>query len=458
MVVYVRTRGRLAIATVWFILAGVLFIAMALGGSVLKRLPLTTSVLYLAVGFGLGPHGADLLDLDPLRDARLLEHVTEVAVLISLFTAGLNMRVGFRVRRWLVPLRLAFGSMAITVGMIAAVGWAVVGLSLGAAILLGAILAPTDPVLASEVQLNDPMDRDTLRFSLTGEAGFNDGTAFPFVMLGLGIMGAHELGVGGVRWIAVDVVWAIAGGLAIGAALGLAVAWAVIHLRQTYGEAVGLEEFLTLGLVALAYGAALLLHTYGFLAVFAAGLALRSVERRNTGQEGEPALERVVRGGDEVATHPETASMHMAQAILGFNEQLGRIGEVVIVVMVGSLLGTPHLTWHALWFVPLLLLVIRPVSAAVGLHGAQVVRPQRMLIAWFGIRGIGSIFYMAYALEHGLEGTAADEIVALTLATIAMSVVVHGVSVTPLMQRYDRRIETGRSGQAGVPETASAVR
>ena len=167
---------------------------MALGGSVLKRLPLTTSVLYLAVGFGLGPHGADLLDLDPLDDARLLEHLTEVAVLISLFTAGLNMRVDFRDRRWLVPLRLAFGSMAITVGLIAAVGWSALGLSLGAAILLGAILAPTDPVLASEVQLNDPMDRDTLRFSLTGEAGFNDGTAFPFVMLGLGILGRPRAG------------------------------------------------------------------------------------------------------------------------------------------------------------------------------------------------------------------------------------------------------------------------
>ncbi len=442
--------GRFAIAIVWFILAGLLFIAMALGGSVLKRLPLTTSVLYLAVGFGLGPHGVGLLNFDPLKDAKLLEHLTEVAVLISLFTAGLHMRVDFRDRRWLVPLRLAFGSMAITVALIAAVGWSVLGLPLGAAILLGAILSPTDPVLASEVQLNDPMDRDKLRFSLTGEAGLNDGTAFPFVMLGLGILGAHELGTWGMRWIAIDVLWAITGGLVVGAVLGAAVARVVIYLRRSHREAVGLDEFLTLGLVALSYGVALLLHTYGFLAVFAAGLALRAVERRDTGAEAEPTMERVANGAEDTATHPDTASMHLAQAVLGFNEQLERIGEVVIVVIVGSLLGSPHLSWNALWFVPLLLLVIRPVSAVIGLHGADVARPQRWLIAWFGIRGIGSVFYLAYALEHGLEGRAADEIVALTLIAIAVSVVVHGVSVTPLMQRYDRRVESGTSGQSGL--------
>ncbi len=434
-----------------------LFIAIALGGSVLKRLPLTTSVMYLVVGFGLGPHGMGLIDLDPLADAKLLERLTEVVVLISLFTAGLNMRVNFRDRRWLVPLRLAFVSMAITVGLIAVVGWSVLGLSLGAAILLGAVLAPTDPVLASDVQLNDPLDRDKLRFSLTGEAGFNDGAAFPFVMLGLGILGAHELGTGGMRWIAVDVLWAIFGGMVVGAALGVAVARVVIYLRKTHREAVGLDEFLTLGLVALAYGVALLLHTYGFLAVFAAGLALRAVERRDTGAEVEPTMARVA-SDEETATHPDTAPMHMAQAVLGFNEQLERIGEVVIVVIVGSLLGTPHLTWHALWFVPLLLLVIRPVSAVIGLHGADVARSQRWLIAWFGIRGIGSLFYLAYALEHGLDGSAADEIVALTLATIAVSVVVHGVSVTPLMQRYDFHVEAGRSVQSGLPETARVVR
>ena len=307
------------VATIWFIVIGLLFVVMAIAGSVLKRLPLTTSLLYLAVGFGLGPYGAGLLDLDPLLEAMLLERLTEVAVIVSLFTAGLKLRVDFRDRGWLVPLRLAFGSMAVTVGLIALIGWLGLGLPLGAAILLGAILAPTDPVLASDVQVTDPGDRDKLRFSLTGEAGLNDGTAFPFVMLGLGVLGLHDLGTWGWRWVAVDVVWAVVAGLAVGGVLGVGIGRLVIYLRRTHRQAVGLDDFLTLGLITLSYGAALLIQSYGFLAVFAAGLALRAIERRETGPELDAALERVEAGAEETETHAETAPVHMAQAVLGFN-------------------------------------------------------------------------------------------------------------------------------------------
>lgn len=439
-------------ATLWFIIIGLLFVAMALGGSVLKKLPLTTAVLYLGIGFGLGPYGVGLLDLDPLAESALLERLTEVAAIVSLFTAGLKLRVDFRDRAWLVPVRLAFGSMAVTVGLIAVVAWLGLGLPLGAAILLGAILAPTDPVLASDVQVTDPQDRDRLRFSLTGEAGLNDGTAFPFVMLGLGVLGLHELGTWGWRWVAVDVVWAVGAGLAIGGLLGVVVARLVVYLRRTHQEAVGLDEFLTLGLIALSYGAALLIHSYGFLAVFAAGLALRAIERRETGPEFDAAMVRVQDGAEETETHPETAPVHMAQAVLGFNERLERIGEVIIVVLVGSLLGTVSLTWDALWFVPLLLLVVRPLAAMIGLRGAAVDRPQRRLIGWFGIRGIGSLYYLFYAIEHGLGESAAREIMALTFAAVAVSVVVHGVSVTPLMRHYEGRTATER------PETVAALR
>lgn len=443
------------VATVWFIVVGLLFVAMALGGSVLKRLPLTSSLLYLAIGFGLGPYGVGLLDLDPLLESELLERLTEVAAIVSLFTAGLKLRVDFRDRRWLVPLRLAFGSMAVTVGLIALVGWLALGLPLGAAILLGAILAPTDPVLASDVQVTDPQDRDKLRFSLTGEAGLNDGTAFPFVMLGLGVLGFHDLGAWGWRWVAVDVVWAVAAGVAVGGLLGVGIGRLVIYLRRTHREAVGLDEFLTLGLIALSYGAALLVHSYGFLAVFAAGLALRAVERRETGPELDEAMERVENSGQESETHQETAPAHMAQAVLGFNEQLERIGEAIVVVLVGSLLGQPYLTWDALWFVPLLLLVVRPLAALLGLHGAAVDGPQRRLIAWFGIRGIGSLFYLFYAIEHGLSGPAASEIMALTLAAVTVSVVVHGISVTPLMNRYQRQTSHAAATE---PEALAGVR
>ena len=157
--------------------------------------------------------------------------------------------------------------MTITVGLVALVGVYVLGLPLGAAILLGAVLAPTDPVLASDVQLESAADTDRFRFSITGEAGLNDGTAFPFVMLGLGLLGLHELGEGGWRWLTVDVVWAITGGLAIGAAGGMAIGRLVVYLRREHKESVGADEFLALGLIAFVYGAAVLTHTYGFLAV-----------------------------------------------------------------------------------------------------------------------------------------------------------------------------------------------
>jgi NhaP-type Na+/H+ or K+/H+ antiporter len=335
--------------------------------------------------------------------------------------------------------------MAITVVLVAAAGVVGVGLSLGAAILLGAVLAPTDPVLASDVQVSNPQDQDQLRFALTGEAGLNDGTAFPFVMLGLGLLSHHELGSFGWRWIAVDVVWAVASGIAVGAVLGTVVGYLVLHLRRQHRSAVGLDDFLTLGLIALSYGSALIVHGYGFLAVFAAGLALRRLEQRETGPELEKAVEALNAGGDleEIATDAKTAPAYMAQALLGFNEQLERIGEVALVVVIGALLFTMDLPIEALWFIPLLLLVIRPAAVWVGLLGARAENTQRHLISWFGIRGIGSLYYLMFAVVHQLEEDTAAELTGLVLLCIAVSVVVHGTSVTPLMARYQRKIDAG---------------
>jgi NhaP-type Na+/H+ or K+/H+ antiporter len=262
---------------------------MAAGGSLLKRLPVSTAMICLAIGLALGPFGAELIRLDPIRDAEFLERLTEVAVIVSLFTAGLKLRLPLRDRRWLVPLRLAVVSMVLTVGLIAIAGRLILELPWGAAVLLGAILAPTDPVLASDVQVESPWAPDRLRFGLTGEAGLNDGTAFPFVMLGLGMLGARELGSFGWRWLAVDVVWAVAAGLAIGGLLGTAVGRFVLYLRREHREGLGPDEFLALGLIALSYGVAIAVEAYGFLAVFAAGLALRRVEMLETPQPSSPS-------------------------------------------------------------------------------------------------------------------------------------------------------------------------
>jgi len=441
--------------TLWFLIAGGLLIFMALAGSVLRRLPLSTAMVYLTVGLGLGPLGIGLLDLDLVRDAALIERVAEIAVLISLFSAGLKLRMPLSEGRWRLPGRLAFGSISLTVGLIALAGVAGLGLPLGAAILLGGLLAPTDPVLAADVQVEHPGDRDRLRFSLTGEAALNDGSAFPFVMLGLGLLGLHELGAFGWRWLAIDVLWAGAGGLVIGWLLGMLVGRLVLYLRRTHKEAVGLDDFLGLGLIALSYGAALLMHTYGFLAVFAAGLALRRIEMQSTAmqdiaQDTAPLLQPTpgTDHAEQLATDPDHAPAYLAQAVLGFNEQLERIGEVAVVVLIGGLLATSQLPSASIWFVPLLLLVIRPVSVWLGLLGSHSSGTQRWLIAWFGIRGIGSVYYLAYAVQHGLEPALAKQLAALVLTTVAASIIVHGISVTPLMRLYRHKQSAPQHGRA----------
>jgi sodium/hydrogen antiporter len=434
----------------WFVVVGTLLVGMAAASTVVRRLPLTTALLYLAAGVALGPVGAGLVRLEPVRDSALLERLAEVAVLISLFGAGLKLRTALSDRRWQLPVRLATISMVLTVALVAAVGVYGIGLPLGAAVLLGAILAPTDPVLASDVQVEHPTDRDRLRFALTGEAALNDGTAFPFVMLGLGLLGHHELGALGWRWLAIDVLWAVASGLGVGWALGWLVSRVVLWLRRERKEAVGLDDLLALGLIALAYGAALLVQGYGFLAVFAAGFALRREERRTTksltGADVPPDVRAAAQSTseDEVATAPETASAYMAQAALGFTEQLERLAEVGVVLLLGGMLSPGTLAADAWWFVPVLFLVIRPLAVLVGAPMRRAPAIQRRLTMWFGIRGIGSVYYLMYALQHGVERPLADRLVALVFTTIAASVVVHGVSVTPLMRRYTRAAERER--------------
>jgi NhaP-type Na+/H+ or K+/H+ antiporter len=281
-----------------------------------------------------------------------------------------------------------------------------------------------------------------LRFGLTGEAGLNDGTAFPFVMLGLGLLGRYDIGEFGWSWLAVDVAWAILAGLGTGALCGALIGRLVVYLRRAHREAVGLDDFLTLGLIALSYGLALLLHAYGFLAVFAAGVALRRIEMAHSGDKSTEELEELAKVGkdEEVATDPEKASAYMTQAVLGFNEQLERIAEVGIVLLLGAMLATNYTPpFEALWFVPLLFLLIRPISVELGLLGSRTLPLQRRLISWFGIRGIGSLYYLAYALEHGLSPELGRQLANLTLTVVAVSIVVHGISVTPLMKLYGTR-------------------
>ncbi|HET6827677.1 MAG TPA: cation:proton antiporter [Ramlibacter sp.] len=430
----------------WSLIVGALLVLMALSATVMQRLPLSTAMLYLLVGLAVSPLGLGMLAAHPLRHTVLLERMAEVVVLLSLFTAGLKLSPGLRERHWVLPVRLALNSMVITVALIAAVAWFLLDMPLGACVLLGAILAPTDPVLASDVQLNHAQDRDRLRFALTGEGGLNDGTAFPFVMLGLGLLGLHELGSFGWRWIAVDVLWATVAGLGSGALLGLAIGRLVLFLRREHKEAVGLDDFLALGLVALAYGTALLIHAYGFLAVFAAGVALRQLEQSQTrSRRARPEVARAMAdpGSDTaraVAVDPKHAPAFMAQAVLGFNQQVERIGEVAIVITIGALLWAVPWEPAVWWFVPLLLLGIRPLAVLLGLARSRASQGQRWLIGWFGIRGVGSLYYLMFAINHGLSEDLSTTLLAITVPVVVTSIVVHGISVTPMMAAYEKAL------------------
>ena len=475
---------------IWVTLAGVLLVGTALAGSMFSRLPLSTSMFYLGVGVALSPAGLGLAALQPIDAAPALERLAEVVVLISLFTSGLKLGGGWHNKRWLPVLRLALVSMLITVAAITFIGSTLLGLPLGAAVLLGGILAPTDPVLASDVQVASAADRDQLRFTLTGEGGLNDGTAFPVVMLGLGLLGLHDLGRFGWRWLAVDVLWATAAGIGIGALFGLTIGKLVLYLRREHHEAVGHDNFLGLGLIGLAYGAALLCHAYGFLAVFVAGVALRHIERQGTAtatahaaaaaaatatataasaaaaaanptattraasgpaQAAAPLPEQVrshveMQHADPLASHtqqlavdPLLASAFMAHAVLSFNEQLDRIGELCAVVVIGLLLWAVQWQHAAWWFVLLMMLVVRPASVALGLLRSGVPRAQRRLMGWFGIRGVGSLFYLAYAINHGLDPGLSHVLTAITLSVVVVSIIGHGISVTPLMNAYTAR-------------------
>jgi NhaP-type Na+/H+ or K+/H+ antiporter len=331
------------------------------------------------------------------------------------------MRVPIGDRRWNVPLRLATVSMVLTIFGIAIVAIIVLDFDWRLALVLGAALAPTDPVLASDVQLRSAQDRDSLRFGLSGEGGLNDGTAFPFVLLGLGALGLHEIGFGAWRWLAVDLIWGTVGGLGIGFLVGWSLARGVRLLRAWRRDAVIFDEFLLLGVIALSYGAALAAGALGFLAVFAAGLALRRA--------------------DDIHAHSKSAADKppLTPSMLNVNEQLERIVEVAVVLLVGAMISTGYWSPKGLVLAAMLFVVIRPLAVWLGLRGTDTGNAPLRLLAWFGIRGIGSVYYAVYFAGFELRDAVATELLAAVFTVVAASIVVHGISAAPLMELYRAR-------------------
>ncbi len=423
----------------WFLLVGGLLLARGLTSSMLKRLPVTPAIIYLAVGLLVGPTMLNVFHFNPLKESALLEMLTEGAVLISLFSAGVKMPVPVSFAHWRAPILLATVSMAVSVGLVATFAYYLLGMPLGAGVLLGAILAPTDPVLATDVQIRHPGDRDQLRFTLTCEAGMNDGSAFPFVMLGMGLLGLHDLGEFGLRWALVDVLWATVVGIAIGVISGSALARLGWKLRSAPHEHKLMDDFLGLGLIGVVYGLSVLVNAWGFLAVFFAAVALRQTELKlaDAGRDSpdQPQPDRLL---------PEAATLNSdimpAPTVSGgsliFKEHLERLSELMLILLIGGTLFLDSWSWRAVGLALFLFMVARPVSVLASLLGTRTSWPIRGMVGWFGVRGIGSLYYLMYAIQHGLSKEMALELIQLTLIAVSLSILVHGTSVKPLMSRF----------------------
>ncbi|OZI34556.1 sodium:proton antiporter [Bordetella genomosp. 10] len=434
---------------VWFLLIGALLILMGLARSVIAGLPMTGAMVYLAFGFLIGPAGLGMLNLDIYRDAHVLRTLAEAGLLISLFSIGMHLRMPLGSSRWRLVLRLALPAMVLTIGAMTLVGFYALGWTLGAALLAAAALAPTDPVLANELRPREAGDDEPLRFALSGEGGANDGAAYPFVLIGLAVCNLGHPDAQSPATLAASLVWGVVGAVIVGWLMGTATEALVARLRIRYAKAMGYEGFLALGLMAACYGVALLIHSYAFLAVFAAGVALRRKEMHETGEETpNEALEQVAHGDmQRAAKHPELAHAYLAESMMTFSVELEHLVELGLLLLIGSVVSScwrDLLQWQSLVAVLALFLVARPLSVWVSLIGTGTDRTQRLLAGWLGIRGVGTFFYLLLALEH-TDPDNIRPIAPVLLAVIVASVFLHGISASPLLERYFR---AGNKAQA----------
>ena len=279
---------------VWFAMLGAVLLLLALSSSYLRWIPVTSSVMCLALGIGLGTSGLGFLQLDLSKSSGWMEPLTEVAVLFSLFFSGVKLRLPLHNLRWCSAFFLAGPVMLICIGGVTLVLHYGLSLGWGVSLLIGAILAPTDPVLATLVQVVDAQDDDLVRFSLSGEAGLNDGVAFPFVILGLFLQ--QDNGQAWFSdWMLKDMLWAVTAGLLLGYWMGRGLGKLTLFLRlRSHDSTVSPNDYLALALIALAYVSAESIQAYGFLAVFAAGLGLRQAEVQTANSPEEPAAEHLV--------------------------------------------------------------------------------------------------------------------------------------------------------------------
>ncbi len=394
---------------------------------VLKGRPLSVPIVLVGLGLAMFLLPVGLPRLDPIASRELVERLTELGVIVALMAAGLKLDRPLGWRSWGTTWRLLAITMPLTIIAVAGLGWAVAGLAPASALLLGAALAPTDPVLASDVQVGEPSiegdapdneeapEEDEVRFALTSEAGLNDALAFPFTYLAIlmaerGTDPSRWL----VRWLAVDVAFRIVVGMIVGILLGKLLGKILFGRPEgREGLAAASEGFMVLGATLLAYGLAEILEGYGFLAVFVTAVVLRRSESR----------------------HEYHRVLH------GFSNQVEQVFTVLLLLLfggalAGGLLGS--LTWAGAGVAALTVLVVRPVAGLVALARGHDDKAERLAISFFGIRGIGSLYYLSYAIS---EARFEDDrqLWAITGAVILLSIAIHGITSTPAMSLLDRR-------------------
>lgn len=405
---------------------GVVVLLVAWLPMALSRLPLSLAILCVLIGVVVFHGGVLPFRSDPVRFSTLTERLTEIVVVVSLMGAGLKIdrRIGWR--RWNSSWRLIAITMPLSIVAVTLMGVHGLGLGLASALLLGGALAPTDPVLASDVQVGPPRSGEDgeARFALTSEAGLNDGFAFPFVHLAVAIaLAGGTIGQGLVtHWLAVDVLWRVLAGAGVGWAVGKALGWATFKAPHARISGTG-DGLVALGATLVAYGVAEAAHGYGFLAVFVAALALRATER----------------------DHEFHEAMH------DFAEQVERLLMMLVLVLLGGAVAgglLDSLTWKEAAFGLALVFVVRPLAGWIGLIGAPHSMRERAVVAFFGIRGIGSFYYLAYGLNHG-DFHGWDRLWSIAGFVVLCSILVHGVTATPLMTRIDawRRREVLRQDE-----------
>ncbi|MFB9806586.1 cation:proton antiporter [Haladaptatus pallidirubidus] len=378
-----------------------------------------------AVAFSL-PLG--LPNPDPLTHSKLAERLAEFVVIVSLMSAGLKIDRPFSVSEWSSTWRLLVITMPVTIAGAAIAGWWVLGVVPATAMLLGAVIAPTDPVLASDVQVGPPgegehamsdqsVEQDhehEVRFTLTSEAGLNDGLAFPFTYVAISIATA---GLAPSRWfvdwLVVDVAYKIVVGAVAGLLLGWILAGLLFYFSPSTKLASTVEGAEALAGTLLIYGLTELAQGYGFIAVFVGALVIRHRER----------------------THEYNRALH------DFAELIERLTMAVLLALFGGAIATGllgHLTLPAVALGLGLVFLLRPFAGLLGLAGTKIEFAERGVISFFGIRGVGSFFYLAYALN---EATFSDARLLWSLVgfVVLVSVVVHGTLATPAMEKLSRR-------------------